>query len=113
MKQTCHMLQEWDSAARKAIRKRQAFNAGAPGVQGGFSPANPPRFAPSAQGCMNIACICPYMGVSLTIRANVKKYLKTSKDFEVLGSNVDRVYSSKWSAIYYVIQERIQVGQVS
>lgn len=60
------MLQEWDSAARKAIRKRQAFNAGAPGVQG-FSPSNPPRFAPSAQGCMNIACICPYMGVCLNV----------------------------------------------
>ena len=73
------MIQEWDRNARKAIKKRQLFESqigemneylyniliGAPGVEGlGFSPAVPQRFAPSAQACMNIPCICPYMGVS-------------------------------------------------
>ncbi|KAK6743998.1 hypothetical protein RB195_010976 [Necator americanus] len=66
MQTTCMMIQEWDRNARKAIRRRQAFesNIGAPGVPGNpnFSPAVPQRFAPSAQGCMNIPCICPYMG---------------------------------------------------
>ncbi|CAI4226184.1 unnamed protein product [Auanema sp. JU1783] len=66
MEHTCMMIQEWDRNARKAIKKRQAFEnqIGAPGVpnQGGFTPAVPPRFAPSAQACMSIACICPYMG---------------------------------------------------
>ncbi|VDK59194.1 unnamed protein product [Cylicostephanus goldi] len=68
MQTTCQMIQEWDKDARKAIKRRQAFdnNIGAPGVPGNpdFSPAIPQRFAPSAQGCMNIPCICPYMGVS-------------------------------------------------
>ncbi|CAO4371516.1 unnamed protein product [Caenorhabditis nigoni] len=91
MKQTCHMLQEWDSAARKAIRKRQAFQAGAPGVQGGFSPANPPRFAPSAQGCMNIACICPYMGGRMAngcILPNGQPYLMSyRKEYRMMSDN--------------------------
>ncbi|PIO57917.1 hypothetical protein TELCIR_20662 [Teladorsagia circumcincta] len=67
MQTTCMMIQEWDSNARKAIVRRQAFesNIGAPGIPGNpnFSPAVPQRFAPSAQGCMNIQCICPYMGL--------------------------------------------------
>ncbi|KHJ95635.1 common central domain of tyrosinase [Oesophagostomum dentatum] len=66
MQTTCTMIQEWDRNARKAIKRRQAFdrNIGAPGIPGNpnFSPAVPQRFAPSAQGCMNIPCICPYMG---------------------------------------------------
>lgn len=41
---------------------------GAPGVEGlGFSPAVPQRFAPSAQSCMNLQCICPYMAVSFPL----------------------------------------------
>ncbi|WKY02555.1 hypothetical protein Q1695_016098 [Nippostrongylus brasiliensis] len=66
MQTTCEMIQEWDSKARKAIKRRQAFenSIGAPGIPGNpnFSPAVPQRFAPSAQGCMSIQCICPYMG---------------------------------------------------
>ncbi|CAI5445794.1 unnamed protein product [Caenorhabditis angaria] len=92
MEQTCHMLQEWDSAARKAIRKRQVFrgNVGAPGVAG-FQPANPPRFAPSAQGCMNIACICPYMGGRMAngcILPNGQPYLMSyRKEYRMMSDN--------------------------
>ncbi|KAK6027413.1 hypothetical protein OSTOST_06556 [Ostertagia ostertagi] len=83
MQTTCMMIQEWDSNARKAIRRRQAFesNIGAPGIPGNpnFSPAVPQRFAPSAQGCMNIQCICPYMGLDLALqdKSGPRSYLRS------------------------------------
>ncbi|RCN46100.1 hypothetical protein ANCCAN_07872 [Ancylostoma caninum] len=83
MQTTCVMIQEWDKNARKAIRRRQAFenNIGAPGVPGNpnFSPAVPQRFAPSAQGCMNIQCICPYMG---EWDKNARKAIRRRQAFE-------------------------------
>ncbi|CAD6185960.1 unnamed protein product [Caenorhabditis auriculariae] len=91
----CIMMQDWDKEARKAIRKRQAFQqvVGAPGVpNGGFAPANPPRFAPSAQGCMNIPCICPYMGGRMTgngcVLPNGQPYLMAlRKEYRMMTDN--------------------------
>ncbi|XGW14208.1 hypothetical protein V3C99_000492 [Haemonchus contortus] len=96
MQTTCMMIQEWDSNARKAIRRRQAFesNIGAPGIPGNpnFSPAIPQRFAPSAQGCMNIQCICPYMGGRPTgngcILPNGQPYLMAlRKEYRMMTDN--------------------------
>ncbi|KAL6726722.1 hypothetical protein Aduo_008663 [Ancylostoma duodenale] len=97
MQTTCVMIQEWDKNARKAIRRRQAFenNIGAPGVPGNpnFSPAVPQRFAPSAQGCMNIQCICPYMGGRVTgnggcILPNGQPYLMAlRKEYRMMTDN--------------------------
>ncbi|PAV77135.1 hypothetical protein WR25_17358 isoform C [Diploscapter pachys] len=62
----CKMMYEMDAMQRKSLKKRQAWenSIGAPGVPNNnwLSPAVPQRFSPSAQGCMNIPCICPYMG---------------------------------------------------
>lgn len=96
MQTTCKMIQEWDSNARKAIRRRQAFenNIGAPGIPGmpNFSPAVPQRFAPSAQGCMTIQCICPYMGGRPTgngcILPNGQPYLMAlRKEYRMMTDN--------------------------
>ncbi|CAB3403535.1 unnamed protein product [Caenorhabditis bovis] len=111
LQSTCKMLYDMDSNARKMIRKRQAFQQnvgrvarlgdvsiflihlifGAPGVNG-FAPANPPRFAPSAQGCMNIACICPYMGGRMggngCILPNGQPYLMAyRKEYRMMTDN--------------------------
>ncbi|KIH62611.1 hypothetical protein ANCDUO_07105 [Ancylostoma duodenale] len=89
MQTTCVMIQEWDKNARKAIRRRQAFenNIGAPGVPGNpnFSPAVPQRFAPSAQGCMNIQCICPYMGEENKENEAPSKGIQTVERAEEIG----------------------------
>ncbi|KJH50750.1 shTK domain protein [Dictyocaulus viviparus] len=135
MQTTCRMIQEWDSNARKAIRRRQVLENsierfmkraiihcltndtkeeknvrsfreikfdsklnsrryGAPGLPNNpnFSPAIPQRFAPSAQACMNIPCICPYMGGRITgngcILPNGQPYLKAlRKEYRMMTDN--------------------------
>ncbi|VDM55937.1 unnamed protein product [Angiostrongylus costaricensis] len=75
------------------------FVSGAPGLPNNpsFSPAVPPRFAPSAQACMNIPCICPYMGVSLLL-ASVWNYavlqLKRSGEYDRISVMHRQVGSS-------------------
>ncbi|KAE9419619.1 hypothetical protein Angca_005085 [Angiostrongylus cantonensis] len=96
MQTTCMMIQEWDSKARKAIKRRQALenSIGAPGLPNNpsFSPAVPPRFAPSAQACMNIPCICPYMGGRIygngCILPNGQPYLPAlRKEYRLMTEN--------------------------